>query len=585
MARPAGRRGPGQRYGYRVHGAYDPLAGHAAQPGQAAPRPLRPRRRRRPQLHPALFGYPEDAVDSSTATGRTRRRSCPGGSSCTTPSRGTATGRCARRGRTRSSTRCTSRARPPCTPVSPPHLRGTYAGLAHPAFVEHLRTLGVTAVELLPVHHFVSEPHLLRRGLTNYWGYNTLGYFAPHAAYSSAGSSGGQVTEFKTMVKELHAAGHRGDPRRGLQPHRRGRPHRPDPVVQGHRQPRLLPARRRQPGAYTDYTGCGNTLDVRRPAVLALLMDSLRYWVTEMHVDGFRFDLASALARSHARRRPAVGLLRRGAPGPGGQPGQADRRAVGRRSRRLPGGQLPAAVDGVERQVPRHRPRGVARGARRRPRPGLPADRLVRPVPLRRPPPLRQHQLRHRARRVHAGRPGHLRAQAQRGQRRGQPRRRQQQPQLELRRRGADRRRGVRGAAGAAGAQPPGHAAGLDRRADADGRRRARPHAGRQQQRLLPGQRVLLAGLEGGRRRPARLRRPADRARRSAPVLRQEAFFEGHEIKGTERPAPGHPRPGLVRSRTAGSSPPATGSTPACRPSGCTSTGAASATATSTAAR
>jgi isoamylase len=183
-------------------------------------------------------------------------------------------------------------------PDVPPHLRGTYAGLAHPAFVEHLQSLGVTAVELLPVHHFVSEPHLMRRGLTNYWGYNTLGYFAPHAAYSSSGSGGGQVLEFKTMVKELHAAGievildvvynhtAEGDqtgPTLSFKGIDNGGYYRLDG---GNR------------ARYTDYTGCGNTLDVRRPAVLALLMDSLRYWVTEMHVDGFRFDLASALARS-----------------------------------------------------------------------------------------------------------------------------------------------------------------------------------------------------------------------------------------------------------------------------------------------
>ncbi|MFP5372280.1 MAG: glycogen debranching protein GlgX, partial [Actinomycetes bacterium] len=183
-------------------------------------------------------------------------------------------------------------------PDVPPHLRGTYAGVAHPAFVEHLQALGVTAVELLPVHHFVSEPHLLRRGLTNYWGYNTLGYFAPHAAYSSSGSGGGQVVEFKTMVKQLHAAGievildvvynHTAE----------GDHSGPTLSFKGIDNSGYYRLDGGNRARYTDYTGCGNTLDVRRPAVLALLMDSLRYWVTEMHVDGFRFDLASALARS-----------------------------------------------------------------------------------------------------------------------------------------------------------------------------------------------------------------------------------------------------------------------------------------------
>jgi len=179
----------------------------------------------------------------------------------------------------------------------PEHERGTYAGLAHPHVIEHLTTLGVTAIELLPVHHFVDETHLLEDGLTNYWGYNSLGYFAPHAAYSSLGSRGGQVTDFKRMVKALHAAGlevildvvynH---------------------TAEGNQLGPMLSFRGidnddyyhlRDGGRYyADYTGCGNTLDVSKPHVLQLVMDSLRYWVLEMHVDGFRFDLASALARS-----------------------------------------------------------------------------------------------------------------------------------------------------------------------------------------------------------------------------------------------------------------------------------------------
>jgi glycogen operon protein len=182
-------------------------------------------------------------------------------------------------------------------PDIPPALRGTYAGLAHPAAIEHLHRLGVTAVELMPVHHFVSEPHLLRRGLTNYWGYNSVGYFAPHAAYSASGSRGEQVREFKAMVRAMHAAGievlldvvynHTAE----------GDHTGPTLAFRGIDNPtyyRLQEDRAR----YRDYTGTGNTLDVRSPHVLQLIMDSLRYWVTEMHVDGFRFDLASALARS-----------------------------------------------------------------------------------------------------------------------------------------------------------------------------------------------------------------------------------------------------------------------------------------------
>jgi isoamylase len=181
-------------------------------------------------------------------------------------------------------------------PGIPDHLRGTYAAVAHPAIVEHLTSLGVTAIELMPVHHFTSEVHLLEHGLTNYWGYNTLGYFAPQSLYSSSGSRGQQVVEFKQMVKELHAAGlevildvvYNHTAEEGL--------FGPTLAYRGIDNPgyyRLSDGR-----YYTDYTGCGNTLDLSHPHVLQMVMDSLRYWVLTMHVDGFRFDLASALARS-----------------------------------------------------------------------------------------------------------------------------------------------------------------------------------------------------------------------------------------------------------------------------------------------
>ncbi|GAA1150612.1 glycogen debranching protein GlgX [Streptomyces hebeiensis] len=182
-------------------------------------------------------------------------------------------------------------------PGVPEELRGTYAGLGHPAAVGHLRRLGVTAVELLPVHQFAHEDHLLRRGLRNYWGYNSIGYFAPHAAYAASGTRGQQVEEFKGMVRSLHAAGievildvvYNHSAEAG----ERG----PTLSLRGidNRAYYRLPADARR---YADYTGCGNTLDVGRPQVLRLITDSLRYWVTEMGVDGFRFDLAAALARS-----------------------------------------------------------------------------------------------------------------------------------------------------------------------------------------------------------------------------------------------------------------------------------------------
>ncbi len=182
-------------------------------------------------------------------------------------------------------------------PEVPPEQRGTYAGLAHPAVIDHLVSLGITAVELMPVHHFVDEPHLVASGLRNYWGYNSLAFFAPHAGYSASGSLGGQVAEFKAMVKALHAAGievvldvvynHTAEQGRdGPMLSLRGLANR--------HYYRLG----RNGRDYVDYTGCGNTLDMRHPHSLQLVTDSLRYWVTEMHVDGFRFDLAAALARS-----------------------------------------------------------------------------------------------------------------------------------------------------------------------------------------------------------------------------------------------------------------------------------------------
>jgi glycogen operon protein len=182
-------------------------------------------------------------------------------------------------------------------PQIPERLRGTYAALGHAAVLEHLQKMSVTAIELLPVHHFVQPKHLIDHGLTNYWGYDSIGYFAPHAAYSSSGASGEQVTEFKEMVKAIHAAGieiildvvynHTGE----------GNHLGPTLCFRGidnHVYYRLSES---DPSQYLDFTGTGNTLNAPHPQVLKLIMDSLRYWVIEMHVDGFRFDLTSALAR------------------------------------------------------------------------------------------------------------------------------------------------------------------------------------------------------------------------------------------------------------------------------------------------
>ncbi|HEY3338220.1 MAG TPA: glycogen debranching protein GlgX [Propionicimonas sp.] len=182
-------------------------------------------------------------------------------------------------------------------PDVPEEQRGTYAGLAHPSVIKHLQGLGVTAVELMPVHQFVHDSHLIERGLRNYWGYNTIGFLAPHAEYSSVKDAGGQVQEFKGMVKSLHEAGievildvvynHTAE----------GNQLGPTLSFRGIDNPAYYRLVDDDLQYYMDYTGTGNSLNVGQPHSLQLIMDSLRYWVLDMHVDGFRFDLAAALAR------------------------------------------------------------------------------------------------------------------------------------------------------------------------------------------------------------------------------------------------------------------------------------------------
>jgi glycogen operon protein len=185
-------------------------------------------------------------------------------------------------------------------PGIPAELRGTYAGLAHQAAIAHLTSLGITAVELLPVHQSIPEAFLPQRGLTNYWGYNTIGYFAPHQGYSAAvraGKPGGQVAEFKAMVDKLHAAGIEVILDVVFNHSAEGNQFGPTFCYRGLDNPGYYRLEEADPRLYVDTTGCGNSLNVGDPVTLALIMDSLRYWLTEMHVDGFRFDLAPALAR------------------------------------------------------------------------------------------------------------------------------------------------------------------------------------------------------------------------------------------------------------------------------------------------
>jgi len=289
---------PGQHYGYRVHGLYEPEAGYRFNPAKLLFDPYAKAIAGTIDWSETLFGYRiGDAKADLSLDDRDNGGSIPkcvvvdqafswgGDQLLRTPWDRTVIYELHVQGFT---------ARHPDVPKN---LRGTYAGLATPEVIEHLQQLGVTAVELLPVHHFIRDKHLVDRGLTNYWGYNSIGFFAPDIGYASSTPRAQHVWEFKTMVKALHNAGievildvvynHTGEGNHlGPTLSFRG--------IDNASYYRLVPNR---PRYYQDYTGCGNTLNVRHPRILQLIMDSLRYWVLEMHVDGFRFDLASTLAR------------------------------------------------------------------------------------------------------------------------------------------------------------------------------------------------------------------------------------------------------------------------------------------------
>jgi glycogen operon protein len=288
---------PGQLYGYRVHGPYEPTQGHRFNPNKLLLDPYAKAIAGTVTWNDALFGYEVGHPDadlsfSETDSARFMPKSVvvneafdwEGDRPPKIPFHETIIYELHIKGFTQ------------LHPDIPEELKGTYAGIAHPATISYLKSLGITAVELMPVHHFVEEEHLAERGLTNYWGYNTIGFFAPDARYSSGGISGQQVTEFKQMVKELHKAGievildvvynHTAE----------GNHMGPTLSFKGIDNAsyyRLMEDQR----YYMDFTGTGNTLNTYLPGVLQLVMDSLRYWVEEMHVDGFRFDLAVALAR------------------------------------------------------------------------------------------------------------------------------------------------------------------------------------------------------------------------------------------------------------------------------------------------
>jgi len=286
---------PGQLYGYRIEGPYDPPRGLRCNPNKLLLDPYAKAVSGDIDWNPAMFSYdfgdPDsfNSLDSGSSTVKGVVISpffdWQGDKPPHIPYNDSLIYEAHVRGLTM------------LHPEVPEEERGTFAGIAHPAVVAHLQKLGVTAIELMPVHQFVNDSILKDKGLSNYWGYNTIGFFAPHNTYSSTGKPGLQVQEFKAMVRSLHSAGievildvvynHTAEGNHmGPTLSFRG--------IDNAAYYRLVENDRRY---YMDYTGTGNTLNVRSPHSLQLLMDSLRYWVMEMHVDGFRFDLASALAR------------------------------------------------------------------------------------------------------------------------------------------------------------------------------------------------------------------------------------------------------------------------------------------------
>ncbi|MBA2507219.1 MAG: glycogen debranching protein GlgX [Nocardioidaceae bacterium] len=286
---------PGQRYGFRVYGPYEPEQGVRCDPSKLLLDPYAKAIEGEVDWSPASFSYDFDDHDK-----RNTEDSAPHAmkSVVTNPYFDWQEDRPPRhpyhetviyeahvRGLTMTH------------PGVPEEIRGTYAAIAHPVIIDHLTSLGITAIELMPVHQFVQDSHLVDRGLSNYWGYNTIGFFAPHNAYGSTGQTGEQVLEFKAMVRELHRAdievildvvyNHTAE----------GNHLGPTLAFRGIDNQSYYRIVDDEPQHYYDTTGTGNTLLMRNPHVLQLIMDSLRYWVTEMHVDGFRFDLAASLAR------------------------------------------------------------------------------------------------------------------------------------------------------------------------------------------------------------------------------------------------------------------------------------------------
>jgi isoamylase len=290
--------GPGQRYGFRIHGPYEPHEGRRCNPAKLLLDPYARAVSGAIDWNPAVFPYDVDADEKDLVPSAVDNAAYVPRSVVTSPFFDWGNDR---HPNTPWSETVVYEVHVKGFTATHPQLdtdiRGTYAGLGSPPAIAHLQSLGITAVELLPVHQFLHDKVLIERGLTNYWGYNSIAYLAPHNAYAAGGQNGEQVTEFKQMVKSLHAAGievildvvynHTGE----------GNHLGPAICLRGFDNPAYYRLIEEDKRFYLDYTGTGNSLNMRNPYVLQLIMDSLRYWVSDMHVDGFRFDLAATLAR------------------------------------------------------------------------------------------------------------------------------------------------------------------------------------------------------------------------------------------------------------------------------------------------
>lgn len=288
---------PGQLYGYRVYGPYEPQNGHRFNPNKLLIDPYAKALSGRVEWNNAIFGYEMGSPEEDLSFSEEDSAPYIPKSVVIDPSFDWEDDKAPKipyhqsiiyeahvKGLTQ------------LHPDIPEEIKGTYLGIAHPVTIQYLKDLGITAIELMPVHHFVNDGFLRAKGLTNYWGYNTIGFFAPDIKYSNSGNFGGQVNEFKTMVKELHKAGI--EVILDVVYNHTAEGNHLGPTISFRGIDNACYYRLAEDKRFCfDYTGTGNTLNAMLPSVLRMIMDSLRYWILEMHVDGFRFDLASTLAR------------------------------------------------------------------------------------------------------------------------------------------------------------------------------------------------------------------------------------------------------------------------------------------------